>query len=299
MAFGTAQTMFSPGRTFWPCLGYGAFTLLLFCLFLGLFHCERSGVEYILSRLGRSAAITAERPELSLFPPRLRLASLTLKDTRGRFPAATLHRPVLSLGLKGFFPPRPALNVNAELGKGDLRMTVACRSFSDWTPETAVFALSGTEAADLGITFPGGKMEGGRISIQGEYGLSAGSPFGTGRAQLTLEQGALDLPFPDPALRFIRNVAGRAEVQWQKNQLDLTSAAFGNDALSLSGGGAVALRGQNMENSVLNVRFALRKAPGTPDIPELYPALARLNAGQAVTLEIGGTLNRPSVTVAR
>lgn len=279
--------------------GYILFTLIMFGLFLGLFSFKHSGAASLASGLRRLAPVTLEQPELVLLPPGLDMASLTLHPQSNVLPALTVTAPRARLGLAGLFPPRCSISVEGSMGKGALRLDVESSALTAIVPRLVTLRLDGVDPIEAGIVLPLVSMERGRLYGQLQADLTAGSRAGSGTAELRLENAKLDLPFPDPALRYMDGVSGFARLGWDKDQLNISEVSLRNDILSLEGGGLIRLNFTSPAASGLDIRLSLRKNPESPPLPELYPAIARLNKGEVVIIQVSGSPAQPAVSAQR
>ena len=279
--------------------GYILFTVVMFGLFLGLFSFKHSGAAFIAGEIRRFAPVSLEQPELVLLPPGLDMSSLTLRGTGGSLPALTLNTPRARFGLAGLFPPRSSVSLEGSMGKGIVRLDLESAALTAIIPRLVTLRLDGVDPAEAGIVLPLVAMERGKIDGLLQADLTDGSRTGSGTAELRLENAKLDLPFPDPALRYMEGVSGLARLRWDKDQASITELSLRNDVLTLEGGGLVRLNFANPTASGLDIRLSLRKNPESPPLPELYPAIARLNKGETVTLHISGTPAQPTVSAQR
>ena len=276
--------------------GYILFTVIMFGLFLGFFSFKHSGATALVGRLRQLAPVSLEQPELVLFPPGLNMASLTLRLPNN---ALTVNSPRARLGLAGLLPPRCSLGLEGSIGKGALGLDMESAALTTFIPRLVTLRLDGLDPAEAGITLPLIVMERGRLYGQIQVVFADGTRIESGTAQLRLENAKLDLPFPDPALRYMDGVSGLAHVRWEKEQANIAEVSLRNDVLTLEGGGLVRLNLANPALSALDIRLSLSKNPESPPLPEIYPAIARLNKGETITLQISGTPTQPTVTAQR
>ncbi len=284
-------------RVFLGYLGYGIFGLTMFMLFWGLFHVRYSGGSYIISRLQQVAAVQATGMEVSLFLPRVHMASLLLQDKKGKLPQVRLLRPVLSMELAGMFPPRPRFVLEAEVGNGAARVVLEPASFGNWHSGSVMFMLDNVELTALALEYNGAEIKSGRFFAQGDCTLSGSVENTSGAFRLRLVQAEVELPFKELLQEALQGVKGDAQLSWQQRQVTLDISSLGNEFLCLRGGGLMTVRPQALESSSITGEFFIEKPADAPAIPESYPGLMRLKSAEEMNLKISGTLGRPAIRV--
>lgn len=304
MPHNTATAAFRIRKALRPCRGYLLFFAVMFLFFLGARQLEKTGMAYVLTCLQNTPRIRAEGAEPRALPPGFQFSAVTLDAMPGRqggmreaMPDLRLENVSLNFGIGGFFPPQGRFSLSADLAGGKLHGTMIPDSLTNPAGGMLTFTLHEASLAELAGNYSLIVIEKGTVSIKGECLLRGDISKAEGRADVVVRGADLDLPFSDPALRFMRNVRAHADLELSQGQLSFKTLTADNDQLSLQGGGTLGIQRTAPAKSTLDIRFAVRKTQADPPFAGAFPMLARLNAGQSVTIEVNGIAASPTVRV--
>ena len=297
MATELTQSARRTGKALFPYLGYCLFFLVMFFFFWGVMHLEKNGAGYLLEHMDKTTGIRAESAELRTFPPRIVLSAVTLGGLPNAVPPFRLESVTVNLGIGGVFPPRGKVSLSAALAGGTLHAEIIPDALMNLASGAGIFSLHEANLNELTGENSLVRIEQGTGTVQGRFSFQDGGKKMEGVADLNVRDAGLDLPFSDPALRFQRGVRAHAALEFGGAQVSLKALTAENEHLSVQGGGTLGLNRSAVAKSALDLRFGLLRKQDAPPLVEEFPAIARLNAGQPVTIEINGTVSNPMVRV--
>ncbi len=282
---------------------YLLFGAALYACFFGLLYL-REGVAEDLRRAAQSAPglrVAMSKPEVSLFPPAVDIASLSVQPQQAAEALAFRNvRARLTV-----FPP--GIAVLADAYGGELAANVSPSSL--WKPEAfdVQATLSEVLAAPLLAPFVGKKsfvqLHSGKLD--GEASLSVpvrnGKPVplaGDGSVTLRLKGGLAELGLPILKQPRLDKLVGKLETRWSKNKLDVRQVELRNPTLACTVQGTVALSPNDPPASRMDLQSALRISPDQLQ-QELIPqrTLQSIKDTGEVRTRLRGTFRSPSLDV--
>ena len=241
------------------------------------------------------------RPELSFFPPALKIAELTVQPPNAPEPLAFRN---VRAGLTAF---PLGVTLDADIAGGELNATVIPSSL--WNPERLAVrsSLSGIGIEPLIRPFVGktslvqirsGKLDG---SATLDLPLLNGRPdplAGEGSLNLSLRGGVADLSLPMLKSSRLDKLEGTVETGWKKNRLTLHQLAVRSPVIACTVQGQATLVPRDLPASRMDVQSALR-IPLEQVREELMPerTLQSLKDKGEVRVRIRDAFRRPSFDV--
>lgn len=282
---------------------YLLFGIVLYACFFGLLYL-RENIAENLRRVAQGVPgfrVTMSRPDISLFPPAVDIASLSAHAQNAAEPLTFRNiRARLTV-----FPP--GIAILADIAGGELSAAVSPSSL--WNPESFDIqgALSEVLVAPLLAPFMGKnsllQIRNGKLT--GEASLTVplrdGKPVplaGDGNVTLRLKSGEANLGLPILQQPRLDNLEGTLETGWSKDKLDLRRLELRNPILAYTVQGVVALSPNDPPASRMDLQSVLRISPDQLQ-QELIPqrTLQSIKATGEVRTRLRGTFRSPSLDV--
>ena len=280
----------------WPMwLGAGLVGVVAFGLSFGSLALEHAAQKAFRGVAARLPVASHTMPELSLFPPALKLDRCVLRGPQGDFAMQDIR-----VSLKPF---DQAVQVQGNAAGGSFDI---CLTPEDWGRGAWKVRWDVTDADLTALLGPWGMPEaplavrGGRIALSGHFAVPSSKALaqpwmGTGRAEISLREGAVSHSLPVLNVSDLTGLEGRLVADWNKTRLSLREAVLRQKDIALEVRGGLGLKPRQWQKSELRLEVELKGVASLLN-QGLMPQRIRSQMEKGpVLLRLSGTPAKPDV----
>ncbi len=280
----------------WPMwLGAGLVGVMAFGLGFGSLALEHAAQKAFRGVAAKLPVASHTMPELSLFPPALKLDRCVLRGPQGDFVVQDIR-----VSLKPF---DQAVQVQGKAAGGSFDV---CLLPEDWGRGAWNVRWDVTDADLPALLRPWGvpkaplAVRGGRVALSGHFAVPSSKALsqpwmGTGRVELSLMGGATSHSLPVLNVSELTGLEGRMTADWNKTRLSLREAVLRQKDIALEVRGGLALKPRQWQKSELRLEAELKGAASLLN-QGLMPQRIRSQMEKGpVLLRLSGTPEKPEV----
>ncbi|MBR5883076.1 MAG: hypothetical protein IKY97_06330 [Mailhella sp.] len=280
----------------WPMwLGAGLVGVVAFGLSFGSLALEHTAQKAFLGVAAKLPIASHTMPELSLFPPALKLDKCVLRGPQGDIALQDIR-----VSLKPF---DQAVQVQGNAAGGHFDI---CLLPEDWGRGAWKVRWDVTDADILALLRPWGvpdaplAVRGGRVALSGHFAVPSSKALsqpwmGTGRVELSLRGGAVSHSLPVLNVSDFTGLEGRMVADWNKTRLSLREAVLRQKDMALEVRGGLGLKPRQWKKSELRLEAELKGAASLLNQGLLPQRIRSQMEKGSVLLRLSGTPEKPEV----